>query len=175
MSGDIPTILDAGHSHTIYGLGNLATPTATITGTTGMALGTSTMGGWELAGTAPQQAFLMPAPPTAKPQRAEIPSRAWLRANQEEQKVTRRLVQVFIADPDESVPLERSMLYSGSQKLTDCNDQELFFEIDIKSALESHNVYRRTLVNKKVKERTEQLEPARIRDLKMVVVTVATF
>jgi hypothetical protein len=87
----------------------------------------------------------------------------------------RRLVQVFIADPDENVPLDQSMLYSGEQKLTDATDQELFFEIDIKSALEKHNADRIKIINKKVKERTEYLEPAKIRDLKMVVVNVATF
>ncbi len=88
---------------------------------------------------------------------------------------SRRLVQVFIADPEENVPLERSLLYSGEQKLTDATDQELFFEIDIKSVLEKHNEVRIKFVNKKVKERTEYLEPAKIRDLKMVVVNVATF
>jgi hypothetical protein len=88
---------------------------------------------------------------------------------------SRRLVQVFIADPDENVPLERSLLYSGEQKLTDATDQELFFEIDMKSMLEKHNETRVQWVNKKVKERTEYLEPAKIRDLKMVVVNVATF
>lgn len=89
--------------------------------------------------------------------------------------VTRRLVQVFIADPDENVPLEQSLLYSGDQKLTDATDQELFFEIDIKSILDKHNSSRVKIINKKVKERTEHLEPAKIRDLKMVVVNVASF
>lgn len=88
---------------------------------------------------------------------------------------TRRLVQVFIADPDENVPLEQSMLYQGEQKLTDATDQELFFEIDIKTAIDKHNLERIKIINKKVKERTEYLEPAKIRDLKMVVVTVANF
>lgn len=88
---------------------------------------------------------------------------------------TRRLVQVFIADPDENVPLDQSMLYRGEQKLTDATDQELFFEIDIKSAIDKHNAERIKIINKKVKERTEYLEPAKIRDLKMVVVTVANF
>lgn len=87
----------------------------------------------------------------------------------------RRLVQVFIADPDENVPLENSLLYSGEQKLTDATDQELFFEIDMKSILDKHNELRKTLINKKVKERTEYLEPTKIRDLKMVVVDVASF
>jgi len=90
-------------------------------------------------------------------------------------KQLRRLVQVFIADPDENVPLESSLLYTGSQKLTDATDQELFFEIDIKGILEKHNDLRKTIVNKKVKERTEHLEPIKVRDLKMVVVDVASF
>lgn len=88
---------------------------------------------------------------------------------------TRRLVQVFIADPNENIPLEQSLLYSGEQKLTDATDQELFFEIDIKTILEKHNEKRVKVVDKKIKERTEYLEPAKIRDLKMVVVNVAGF
>lgn len=92
-----------------------------------------------------------------------------------EKPVTRRIVQVFIADTDENVPLDKSVLYTGTQKLTDATDQELFFEVPIKEILDKHNAYRATLVNKKVKERTEYLEPVRIRDLKMVVVEVAKF
>jgi hypothetical protein len=87
----------------------------------------------------------------------------------------RRLVQIFIADPDENVPLDQCLLYSGEQKLTDLTDQELFFEVDVKKVLDEHNAKRVTLVNKTVKERTENLEPARVRDLKMTVVTIASF
>ncbi len=89
--------------------------------------------------------------------------------------LSRRLVQVFICDPNENVPLDKCLLYTGDQKLTDLNDQELFFEIDIKSILEKHNLVRAKTVDKKVKERVEYLEPARIRDLKMIVTTVAQF
>lgn len=87
----------------------------------------------------------------------------------------RRLVQIFIADPDENVPLDQCLLYSGAQKLTDLTDQELFFEIDVKKILDEHNAKRVMLVNKAVKERTEHLESARVRDLKMTVVTIASF
>ena len=87
----------------------------------------------------------------------------------------RRLVQVFIADPDENVPLADCLLYKGEPKLTDLTDQELFFEVDIKTILDQHNVKRVALLNKAVKERTENLEPARIRDLRMTVVTIASF
>jgi hypothetical protein len=88
---------------------------------------------------------------------------------------TRRLVQVFIADPNENISLADSLLYSGDQKLTDATDQELFFEIDIKDILAKHNEKRAKTIDKKVKERVEYLEPAKIRDLKMVVVNVAAF
>lgn len=92
-----------------------------------------------------------------------------------EVKIKRRLVQVFIADPDENVPLVDTLLYSGVQQLTDATDEELFYEVDIKTILAAHNAKRIKMVNKKVKERTEYLEPAKIRELRMVVVTVASF
>lgn len=87
----------------------------------------------------------------------------------------RRIVQVFIADPNENVPLSESIVYKGEQKLTDATDQELFFEVPINDLLKAHNENRVTFRDKKVKERTEHLEPAKIRDLKMVVVTIAEF
>ena len=92
-----------------------------------------------------------------------------------EQMTTRRLVQVFIADPNENVPLDQALLYTGEQKFTDATDQELFFEIDINTILKSYNEKRVKFIDKKVKERTEYLEPAKIRDLKMVVVNIASF
>lgn len=88
---------------------------------------------------------------------------------------TTRLVQVFIADTNDNIPLDKRLLYSGEQKLTDLTDQELFFEVDIKSMLDKHNEVRKGTVDKAVKERTEYLEAARIRDLKMTVVTIALF
>lgn len=87
----------------------------------------------------------------------------------------RRIAQVFIVDPDENVPLSDCMIYKGEQQITDLTDQELFFELDIKALLEKHNAKRVKIINKNVKERTEHLEPAKIRDLKMVVVSTVTF
>jgi hypothetical protein len=85
----------------------------------------------------------------------------------------RRVVQVFVADPNENIPLDDCLLFKGDEKLTDATDQELFFELDIKDLLEKHNEKRVKVIDKKVKDRTEYLEPAKVRDLKMVVVTVA--
>ena len=88
---------------------------------------------------------------------------------------TRRLVQVFIVDPDPNMPLDTCLLYRGELKLTDLTDQELFFELDIKSMLDQHNARRTQVRNKAVKEREEKLEPARIRDLRMQIVLAAQF
>jgi len=90
-------------------------------------------------------------------------------------KSNRRLVQIFIVDPDANVPLKDCMIYKGDQFMTELEDNELFFELDIKTLLEEHNKKRITLVNKKIKDRVENLEPARVKDLVMSVVTVAAF
>lgn len=87
----------------------------------------------------------------------------------------RRLVQIFIVDPNENVPLDKCLLYKGEEKLTDLNDQELFFELDIKGLLEAWNVERVKIMDKRVKDRQEFLEPAKVRDLKMIVTTIASF
>jgi hypothetical protein len=87
----------------------------------------------------------------------------------------RRLVKVVIVDPDERVPLDSCILHNGKEQLTDLTDQELFFEIDIKNIIADHNFCRTKIKDKTVKEREEFLEPVKVRDLRMVVVTVATF
>lgn len=87
----------------------------------------------------------------------------------------RRLVKVFIVDPNPNVPPERAVLFEGQQTLTDLTDQELFFEIDLKGALERHNAYRVGLVDKTIRDREQKLEPVRIRDLAMRVVVLAQF
>ena len=93
-------------------------------------------------------------------------------------KTNRRIVQVFIADPNDNMPLDKSVLYTGEQKLTDLNDTELFFEVPISELLKKHNAIRSTTLDKDASKKAGKdvvLDPARIRDLKMVVVTVASF
>lgn len=90
----------------------------------------------------------------------------------------RRIVQVFIADPNENVPLDKSVLYTGDQKLTDLTDTELYFEVPIAQLLADHNKARVTFLDKDATKRAGKdvfLDPVKIRDLKMVVVTVAQF
>lgn len=89
-----------------------------------------------------------------------------------------RIVKVFIADPNNNIPLDKRVLYTGDEKLTDLTDQELFFEMPIAELLGKHNAERVKTVDKEQSAKFGRdifLEPAKIRDLKMVVVTVATF
>ena len=90
----------------------------------------------------------------------------------------RRIVKVFIVDPDENVPMGKCVLYEEKEKVTDQTDQELYFDLDIKGILTKHNEYRKTLVNKKLTEKVGKevlCEPVKVRDLSMCVVTVASF
>jgi len=89
-----------------------------------------------------------------------------------------RLVRVFIFDPNENIPLESRMLAGGKEKLTDLTDQELFFELPIADLLAKHNELRAKTQDKAQTSKLGKevyLEPVRIRDLRMVVTTVAQF
>lgn len=89
-----------------------------------------------------------------------------------------RIVKIFIADPNENLPLDKRVLFSGEEQLTDLTDQELFFTIPINDLLTKHNALRAETPDRKASDkfgRSIFLEPVRVRDLKMVVVTVAQF
>lgn len=87
----------------------------------------------------------------------------------------KRIVRVLIVDSDEEVPAEQSVLHDSGEMLTDADDQELFFEINIKKILEKHNEIRGKIVDPEYTDRTEYLQPLRIRELKMQVVVIAQF
>lgn len=157
---ETPTMLSMTSASSSYGAGDFVRPLGATNLVGGSLVGTSNT----LANTPQQRRFDMiqeAAQPLAQQKGVPMPP-------------VRRIIQVIIADSNENVPLDDCVLYKGEQKLTDATDQELFFEIDIKNILEIHNEKRIKFIDKKVKERTEHLEPAKVRDLKMVVITVAT-
>jgi len=88
---------------------------------------------------------------------------------------TRRLVRVLVVDPDAKIPTDIALLHDSGEVFTDKDDQELFFDVPIQQLLKDHNEKRLTIVDKEIKDRTEYLEEARIRDLEMTVITVAEF
>lgn len=90
----------------------------------------------------------------------------------------RRIVQVFIVDTDTRVPLEKCLLYRGEQKITDATDEELFYEIEVKSLLDEHNLYRQGVIDEKATQRVGRdvyLSDIKIRNLTMTVVETAKF
>lgn len=92
-------------------------------------------------------------------------------------KMATRLVRVFLADPNESLPLNKRVLFRGDEEWTELTDQELFFQLPVKELLDTHNTARITFDDKTTKSRAvvEKLEPARVRDLTMTVVTIVQF
>ena len=104
-----------------------------------------------------------------------------LKLNQEKLPVTtkanelsRRYVQVFIVDPDEEVPLEKAMLYTGTPKMTDMTNEELFFSLPVMDILKKHNEFRKAH-QVEIGTKKKFLKEIRIKDLSMTVVTIAQF
>ena len=96
----------------------------------------------------------------------------------EEDMGTRRLVKVIIVDPNENVPLEDAVLYMGNEQLTDLTDEEIFYDLSIKEMITKHNETRTSILDKEASKSRDKdvfLEKIRIRDLKMVVLTIAQF
>lgn len=77
----------------------------------------------------------------------------------------RRIVRMFVADPDEKLSLTESVLLQTDEKLTDETDQELLFSHDAQRLLAWHNGKR--------KERN--LPEIRLPDLVIAVNTLFQF
>lgn len=92
-----------------------------------------------------------------------------------------RSVRVYLVDPDKKLngyDLKERILYQGEEFLTDGTDEELFYAIPIMDLLKKHNEKREATVDKDATRKAGKdmfLEPIRIRDLKMVVSTLAEF
>ena len=52
----------------------------------------------------------------------------------------KRLVQLYIVDPDEKVPVSLSLIYKGEPMVTDLKDDELFYDVPVRDLLTKHNV-----------------------------------
>lgn len=91
---------------------------------------------------------------------------------EEEMKMTRRLVQVLVFDPDVRVPDEKSELYKSEEYLTVKTDEELKMEIDFKTLLPKHNDMRKKIVDEDKSETIEKdiyLKAIKMRDLEVLV------
>lgn len=88
-----------------------------------------------------------------------------------------RMVQIFVVDPDENLPVEARLLYAdAAPRMTDATDEELHFDLGLPELLAKHNEVReRTPLREQEGERERFMKPARIRDLVIAVTTLAAF
>lgn len=155
-----------------------------------VVLGTNTAASSQLWAGFPVEDFAVKEPhdPLSELREFEVRSRRRVEKytpDQEQQNMSntpkkeKRLIQVYIVDPHPDVPLDKSVLYSQpTPTLTDATDQELFFQIDMKQIMHDHNQVRVKVVDKEASNRFNKevyLEPIRIRDLIMNVITIARF
>jgi hypothetical protein len=88
----------------------------------------------------------------------------------------KRLVEIYVVDPDEKMPVEKSIVYEGPRKLTDSEDRDLFFELNMTELVLKHNKVREeTMVDDKFTGRKVPLKPIKVSDLRMTVVNIASF
>lgn len=157
-TGDMPSISNTAHTHSVYSGHDLLNQSAA--GVSSTSLFNTIIPASDTVQNQCDYATAMRRINTRQDhvQLTEIPQ------PQQEQQMTKRVVQVYIIDPSDQVPLEDSMVYmDAAPHLTDLTDQELFFEIDIKGKLAAHNAKRVIL------------PPVKVRDLKMTVVEIAVF
>ena len=145
---EFPAMLAASHVHTNYGVG-------------GHDLRTPTTGLWSQGGCL-TPAYALDIKDRDKTLNIGKP-------------MTCRIVKIYVVDTDEAVPLDSRLLYQNGPFMTDSDDQELLYELDIKELLNKHNDKRSLIQKKNEKGDTVWLEPIRIRDLTMTVVTEASF
>lgn len=90
----------------------------------------------------------------------------------------KRYVQVFVVDPDSNVPIKDSILYKSEQFFTDETDMEIRHGLNLTNLLDRHNSKRIKMRNKDASlkfGRDIYLEPLKLRELKIVVSTIARF
>lgn len=158
MTGDIPTIMTSAYaSNCVSVLDDV---------------------GWGAA-LIPPNPFMQSASPKSVLQSSTLEMyRQIADAKKDQTIMPMRIVKVFIADPNENLPLDDRLLFKGDEKLTDATNQELFFEVPMAELLAKHNALRITTLDKAASSKAGRdvlLEPVKIRDLKMTIVDVAMF
>lgn len=84
-----------------------------------------------------------------------------------------RVVQQYLTDRNDNIPLEKRVLYKGNEFLTDLSDDELRYNVPVMDLLRAHNEYRVTVRDKAYKDKEVFLEEARPGELCLTTVTLA--
>lgn len=88
-----------------------------------------------------------------------------------------RVVQIYVADLDQNLPLDKRLIWQSEPIFTDLTDNDLWFDmaVVITEKLGEHNKYRLTVRNKSIKDREQMLEEIRPRDLSVNFTNLAQF
>lgn len=88
-----------------------------------------------------------------------------------------RVVQIYVADLDQNLPLDKRLIWQSEPTFTDLKDDEVWFDLasTITAKLAEHNKYRLTVRNKAIKDREVMLEEIRPRDLSVNFTNLAQF
>lgn len=84
----------------------------------------------------------------------------------------RRIVEIFITDPNQWVPLDHAVIYHAERFASDKPDSELFMAIPIVELTAEYNKKRVTFQDKSFRESDVFLEEIKPRDLRFVVRTI---
>lgn len=85
---------------------------------------------------------------------------------------SRRIVEIYITDPDPSVPIDKAVLYHADRFATELVDSELFMRVGITDLLDKHNAVRATTRDKRYAESEVFLEPVTGKELRYTVRTI---
>lgn len=86
--------------------------------------------------------------------------------------INRRIVQLIAVDTNINVPIERSVIYTGEDVLTDKSDAELILDMDMLKLLPAYNEYRVRVVDRDRSETSGRdifLEPLKIDNVQFLV------
>ena len=86
----------------------------------------------------------------------------------------RRIVQIFVIDPNKNVPDDRCLIHWAGPFATSKSDAALIVDLGLPALLAAHNVYRTTIRDKKVRAYEEFLAPATVDDVKVSICTLGS-
>ena len=94
-------------------------------------------------------------------------------------EMPRRMVDIYIVDPDLNLPKEHALLFDAKSVLTDETDLELIQHLDTDKMLKDHNDLRANTVDREATRLSEKVVYLRsdlgMKDLRVVITTLARF
>lgn len=86
----------------------------------------------------------------------------------------RRFVEIFVSDPNPSVPMENILLHHEPRFLTELNDTELTLNMGLPQIVEDWNKIRTTIRDRTYMESDVMLEAIKADELRVIIATVVT-